>query len=448
MIFKSIYKWQLIIKKQMKKYIRLLVTGLTLALFLHAQSQTWLHYQARPNQLGGNQVLCLATDVAGNVWVGGVDSNINGFVSRYDGSHWTTYTDSNSALTRGLVLALACDSVGNVWISTGASYGGGTAPHSLCKFDGTNWTVYSNIGSVSYLDNILSITFDAAGNLWCGTEDATNTGGVCRFDGSNWMVYNYTGTGGTNDVGNVTIDASNGKWVGTVQGIYYYDNANWSFKHAFSCSTAAIDNNGTVWFGNGKYFVSAGYAQGAIAYDGQNWSTYTSTSGLGSNTVNCVITDTANNKWFGTKDNGVAILNGSTWKYYNTGNSGIASNNITSMVIDKYGNKWFATADKGVSELTDSTGSGQFSSVNTLTGLARVRIYPNPAKNYLVIETADNAAGTQIEIYDMAGRLMKVVNPGFEPGAKHLDVTGYAPGAYLVKVTSAGLTTSYLFCKI
>jgi len=62
-------------------------------------------------------------------------------------------------------------------------------------------------------------------------------------------------------------------------------------------------------------------------------------SGIPSNIINCIVTDSIGNVWVGT-DKGLSKYDGTNWTTYNTKNSPILSDNIRKIVIDKQGKKW------------------------------------------------------------------------------------------------------------
>ena len=86
-----------------------------------------------------------------------------GFLSKFDGSNWTSYTASNSGsvFDWGGVASIAVDKNDNVWIGT--AY--------LNKFDGTNWTSYTTTNS-GLLGNFPScIAVDNNNSIWIGTSE-------------------------------------------------------------------------------------------------------------------------------------------------------------------------------------------------------------------------------------------------------------------------------------
>ena len=74
---------------------------------------------------------------------------------------WIVYNTDNSELPHYQVIALAFDGQGNLWIGT---------EQGLAKFDGETWMVYNKVNS-GLPDNFIWILFiDTQGNTWIGTH--------------------------------------------------------------------------------------------------------------------------------------------------------------------------------------------------------------------------------------------------------------------------------------
>ena len=94
-------------------------------------------------------------------------------MSKFDGTNWTNF--SNNAISYG-VRIIAIDKQGNKWfVNSGYDEGNSyedsqLVGYGVTKFDGTNWTNYTS--SNSGLSNIIvqAIYVDNHGNIWFGTH--------------------------------------------------------------------------------------------------------------------------------------------------------------------------------------------------------------------------------------------------------------------------------------
>ena len=60
--------------------------------------------------------------------------------------------------------------------------------------------------------------------------------------------------------------------------------------------------------------------------------------------------------------------------------------------------------------------------------------YPNPAQGQLHLQYSPDVQPKQVELYDLQGRLVRSQSQGLES----LNMQGFAPGQYLMKVTLEG----------
>jgi hypothetical protein len=128
-------------------------------------------------------------------------------------------------------------------------------------------------------------------------------------------------------------------------------------------------------------------------------------------------------------------------------------------MYDSSGNGIFGSGD-GVSledgnglviyPLNDDIGSGfsiQFNSDGVLgledNSLATVNLYPNPTSDVLTVSNVENAT---IEIYNILGQVMTIKTN--ISNQETIDVSGYAAGAYMAKISNAGVTTTKKFVVI
>ena len=125
--------------------------------------------------------------------------------------------------------------------------------------------------------------------------------------------------------------------------------------------------------------------------------------------------------------------------------------------FDAYGDGLTAGGNGGI-ELKDANGvvvypfNGDYGSgfaiefnSNGILGLgdndfASVELYPNPTSSVLNISNAENAT---VEIYNILGQVMTIKTN--ISSQETFDVSGYAAGAYMAKISNAGVTTTKKF---
>ena len=147
----------------------------------------WTTFNSK-NGLAYNYANGLLEDKNGNIWACfGSDS---GMVAKYNGTSWTTPNAGNIH-----TLTAFQDSKGYNWF--------GTWGYGVRKYDVANniLTTYNTENSGLAADIVWygGIMEDKSGNIWIGTTtwggSVGGTGGLCKFDGTNWTVYNTSNSG-------------------------------------------------------------------------------------------------------------------------------------------------------------------------------------------------------------------------------------------------------------
>ncbi|MCC6180662.1 MAG: T9SS type A sorting domain-containing protein, partial [Bacteroidia bacterium] len=80
-------------------------------------------------------------------------------------------------------------------------------------------------------------------------------------------------------------------------------------------------------------------------------------------------------------------------------------------------------------------------SVDKITKLSGVKIYPNPNKGNFTITVEDPKADIAISIYNLLGEVVKTIQTSSLKSVYSIDLNE-ANGVYLVKVTNGGLTST------
>jgi sugar lactone lactonase YvrE len=170
----------------------------------------------------------IAVDAAGRPWIGWVrDADPDsppgspvylGWVSRFDGSSWTTFDATDAAPLGGGVFTITQLPDGAVWVASAAG---------LARFDGSSWTdaegPWGTWGA--------SVAAAPDGATWVEAYDSDGAITVARFDGRSWVSYGPSdGLPGPNEsayaVGN-TLPTKDGVFVGTGAGIYRLADGRW-----------------------------------------------------------------------------------------------------------------------------------------------------------------------------------------------------------------------------
>ena len=119
--------------------------------------QVWRQFTIKDG-LGDNNAYAVAGDWQGRVWIG----HRNHGVSVWNGQSWKTYGPLEGPPGERVFDIAVCPTDGDVWMATN----GGLARYSDAK---DTWSYFSRVQGLSD-DQINAIAFDAAGNIYCGTQ--------------------------------------------------------------------------------------------------------------------------------------------------------------------------------------------------------------------------------------------------------------------------------------
>lgn len=245
---------------------------------------SWVVYTTADGLLD-NFINCIAIAPNGDVWAG-TDAG----VSRYDGVSWTTYTFADGLLNN-LVNHIAVDMDGIVWIGVT----GGVSSWNDTLF--TNYTVAHGLPSPM----VGFVGIDNSNNKWF----CTWLGGVARFDGQSFTVYDADSGLIDNNVTSVAFDAAGNIYLGTYFGITVLDSSGtWlrNIEHADGLYHEAVmdivfDSKGNMWAG---IFVDYLFDGGLTAMSGTQFWSYGMPEGLVSLIVSRLAVDDDDNIWIAT----------------------------------------------------------------------------------------------------------------------------------------------------
>jgi len=162
------------------------------------------------------------------------------------------------------------------------------------------------------------------------------------------------------NVRSIEEDAVGNVWIGTIDGITKFDGVD------FTSFTTTDGLGGNVVYdilAHSSGDIYAATSGGLSVFDGASWSNITMGDGLPSNTIWSIEEDNLNQVWVGTSDIGVAFFNGTDWHVLGTGD-GLIANGVKVIFADRNDNIWFGTGN-GVSVYDGSV----FKNFNTSTGL-------------------------------------------------------------------------------
>lgn len=309
------------------------------------------------------------------------------------------------------------------------SYGSGvleiTGDTVIAVFNNQNSPLPMADASSGIDTRVTSLETDEDGNLWVACAYSRKCINV-RDAGGTWHTLQF---GNSHITDQLIVDKNKQIWAVTLSpSIVLYKNdgsfANPSTANSFTLTTAdaegkisgsviyciAEDNEGDIWIGTNKgVFViyDPESIVGNQSYTAQQ--IYIEVEGVTkilfeTEDVSAIAADGANNKWVGTRKNGIFCISpdGKTELFHFTKeNSPLFSNNIIDVEVNPENGEVFISTDKGMISFQNSVIEG-------LENYEDVYAYPNPVKpNYtgpVMIKGLIN--GSSLKITDAAGNFV------------------------------------------
>jgi hypothetical protein len=291
----------------------------------------WFNYSKANSGLQGDSVTSIAFDNSGNTWIG----CFPGGLAKFDGAHWTTYTDFSNVPSNDINALLFLN--GTLWIGTA---------QGLTKYDGTNWQTYTPENSQLAGSSVNCLAADATGNIWIGTSS-----GLSELKANaTWSTFNETNIPIWPDEHIYAVTtAGSDVWVafGSAYGMSHFNPNNLSTAKMVTQDTfadfpadhigcIAQDWSGNIW-GTSEYY-------GVVKLAGSSVTHYY--SGTDQSFINdhahAVAVDRCGHVWIGT-EGGAAKMVGSTWNKFTAASSPLGNNFIQCISVDAAGHVWFGT---------------------------------------------------------------------------------------------------------
>jgi len=390
-----------------------------------------------------NEVFTVSA-LSGNLWVVyggfGVDYVPRGDkkgISHYNGEDWITIPYAEGAIQAQDLVHVSIDPFheNRVYVSSYEGEVGLVVIEDdvvVKNWDYLNSPFESFEGATNISIRVADSVFDKEGNLWVTNLYVDNS--LLKYSSSGeWTSYDTTSLGGSNMLNSIVLDNNETKWIGSQVGGAWVINKEVTKMKSLDAGVTtghlphravnalAIDDNNTVWIGTREglvtfnstpsFFEQATYeAKPIVIASGEDDGFGVAL--LGSQKINAICVDGAQNKWFGTDNGGVLYTNPSgreTFLHFDTSNSPLPSNRVFDIQFDENTGKiYFATA-RGLVSFDSNI-------VPYAEHLVDAYAYPNPATKRHEFVTIDGRNGnhlpdgTNVKILDAAGRLVHETN--------------------------------------
>lgn len=332
-----------------------------------------------PNSLINNSVYDILFDRFGSLWIANAAGGVN-FYNQFD-KKFTTITHiryNSKSLSNSNARSFYQDKQGRIWIGTRAGV-------NLELDDNSGFITYKLSSDSNKSDAdlvVLSMLEDSKGRFWIGSF----SGGAKLLDIETGMVKQFYHPDDKDHlleqqhVYDILEDNEHNIWMATLGGVYVLDHAERSLLR-YTVNNSKIHHNGVkallkdvegrVWLGTSQglnYFDSSkGEFEPYPFYkDGKN--------SLNNINIFCLFENDNGDIWVGTEGDGINIINFENSSVRNIGlKEGLPDNNINAIEKDNQGNFWIST-NKGLSKLNEN--NSQLITFSREDGLQANEFYP------------------------------------------------------------------------
>ena len=297
-------------------------------------------YDARDG-LANNWISNIAEDSQGNIWVG----TWGGGITKFTDNGYISF-DSSNGLSDLKIWKIIEDVEGNILI--------GTNEHGLSIFKGEKFTSYGVKDGLSD-QNVWAVTQDKNGKYWFGTNKGITVYNPKAGDGGiKFAYFNQESHGIGNQIRYLKNDKNGNIWIGTADNnvtMYNYSSGRFESNpvigrfFSFNQLVTAMDIDG-----NNLLYI--GTLQGLIYYDIDQQKTQflSQMYGLNGSDISAVYADSKNRVWVGINDGkGLNVIVGDSIQKIEL--EGLIT--PKSITEDKEGNIWIGTLTKGIIVLKD-----------------------------------------------------------------------------------------------
>jgi ligand-binding sensor domain-containing protein/heat shock protein HslJ len=275
------------------------------------------------NGLASDDVTDLTFAPDGGLWA----ATRGGGVSHFDGTNWTTFTETDG-LINNIVYAIDAAPDGSVWVGTDSG---------VSHFDGAAWTSYTTADGLAS-EVVWYVAVAPDGDVWF----SSHAGGVSQYDPDRnaWSTHGAEQGLPLPNARFLTIGPDGAPWLHIgYDHVYRFDGATWQLAYEagggqWVCDIA-FDADGSPWIATcGGYHT---YGAGLAHMDGAAWAYVTAADGLIEDNISAVAVGAGSGIAAGT-DRGISVYQAGRWR---TLRSGPALKQVTGVAVTPDGAAWF-----------------------------------------------------------------------------------------------------------
>lgn len=276
------------------------------------------------NGLPDNKIWSIIGDRENNIFIG---TNENGFCI-FKGAQFVSYGTHNGFI-HDQINTILYDNQQNIWFGTSKGI-------SILKSKTGKIETFKPSGNIPFDKDVVFLKSDKQKNIWI----ATKYDGIYKYQFQsgkleyNQLLNTYLSNTGNGIVTAMTIDKDNALWVGTIDGLIFYNISKQQIDRVAGSEITSLfcDNNNDMWIGK---------KGGLLKFQNND---FVPLDTLGKITALSIDQDSNGNIWIGTEGQGIKILtpNGIVKQLKTT--DGLLADLVTLILCDSTGNTWIGSS--------------------------------------------------------------------------------------------------------
>ena len=167
------------------------------------------------------------------LWVGALNE-----IQKYDGASFEGLALDNGDIPSVTAYAIEQDADGVMWFGT---------TEGLCRYDGSSWATFTHDLDDTISQNIRKLKVAADGTVWIIEDESYGTH-LLSFDGESWTYHKQASLGyDLKNLSDIEIDGEGIVWVGSLNGLYEFDGAEWNVHTYSNITTIDAASDGNLW---------------------------------------------------------------------------------------------------------------------------------------------------------------------------------------------------------
>ncbi|MBT8380601.1 MAG: hypothetical protein KJN64_15440 [Ignavibacteria bacterium] len=322
---------------------------------------TYKYESTNPNSISFDDIISIFEDSKRNLWIGTWGGGLNRFDSqRKIFKRYVHIPSDKNSIADNIVWSVCEDKDGMIWIGTGS---GGLQILDPVTDEIKN--IDLNLNDTTEIKPSVQEVIADDNSIWIGHSEGISSFNLQTTNIKHFDLAEANGNiKGSSFVNSIFIDSKRNLWIGTSNGLMFYDQFEQKFarndKINFNITSIAEDLNGNLWLGSNNGLIKLNTKDDELEIfrnDREN--------SIAANYVNKVLVDNSGIVWASSYNVGIAkvLLSPSKFNLLQSEKdnpNSLSANNVKSIAEDENGNIYIGTYGNSINVFNPETGKISF----------------------------------------------------------------------------------------